>query len=38
VLNYDVKFVNDGPRPANQYIASACLPDNSAKIMFRKRQ
>ncbi|KAJ7667675.1 cytochrome P450 [Mycena polygramma] len=37
VMNYDVKFVNDGPRPANQYLASACLPDSSAKIMFRKR-
>lgn len=38
VVNYDVKFVNDGPRPANQYMASACLPDSSAKVMFRKRQ
>ncbi|KAJ6516233.1 cytochrome P450 [Mycena sanguinolenta] len=38
VMNYDVKFVDDGPRPANQYMASACLPDSSAKIMFRKRQ
>ncbi|KAJ7507426.1 cytochrome P450 [Mycena galericulata] len=38
VVNYDVKFVNDGPRPPNQYIASACLPDSSAKMMFRKRQ
>ncbi|KAJ6627498.1 cytochrome P450 [Mycena sp. CBHHK59/15] len=38
VLNYDVKFVNDGPRPANQYMASACLPDSSAKIMFRRKQ
>ncbi|KAJ7122772.1 cytochrome P450 [Mycena epipterygia] len=38
VMNYDVKFVNDGPRPANQYMASACLPDSSAKIMFRRRQ
>ncbi|KAJ7873317.1 cytochrome P450 [Mycena olivaceomarginata] len=37
VVNYDVKFVDDGPRPANQYMASACLPDSSAKIMFRKR-
>ncbi|KAK7061429.1 cytochrome P450 [Favolaschia claudopus] len=36
VLNYDVQFV-DGKRPANQYMASACLPDSSAKIMFRRR-
>ncbi|KAJ7047698.1 cytochrome P450 [Mycena alexandri] len=38
VVNYDVKFVNDGPRPPNMYMASACLPDSAAKIMFRKRQ
>ncbi|KAJ7499254.1 cytochrome P450 [Mycena latifolia] len=38
VLNYDVKFVDNGPRPQNQYMASACLPDSSAKVMFRKRQ
>ncbi|KAJ6567199.1 cytochrome P450 [Mycena vulgaris] len=38
VVNYDVKFVDDGPRPANQYMASACLPDSSAKVMIRKRE
>ncbi|KAJ6457419.1 cytochrome P450 [Mycena vitilis] len=38
VLNYDIKLPNDEGRPANQYVASACLPHASAKVLFRKRQ
>jgi hypothetical protein len=38
VLNYDIKVANGEGRPANQYIASACLPHASAKVLFRKRQ
>jgi hypothetical protein len=37
VLNFDIKLQEEGVRPANQYIASACLPHSSAKVMFRKR-
>ncbi|KAJ7780167.1 cytochrome P450 [Mycena maculata] len=38
VINYDVKLAKDEGRPPNQYIASACLPHASAKVLFRKRQ
>ncbi|KAJ6568361.1 cytochrome P450 [Mycena vulgaris] len=38
VLNYDVKLQNDEGRPQNQYIASACIPHASAKVLFRKRR
>ncbi|KAJ7036533.1 cytochrome P450 [Mycena alexandri] len=38
VLNYDIKLPNNEGRPANQYVASACLPHATAKVLFRKRQ
>ncbi|KAF7301161.1 Cytochrome P450 [Mycena indigotica] len=37
VLNYDVRFVDNGPRPKNHYMASACLPDSLAQVQIRKR-
>ncbi|KZT39044.1 cytochrome P450 [Sistotremastrum suecicum HHB10207 ss-3] len=36
MLNYDVKFAS-GKRPADRAIASLCLPDSSAEVLFRKR-
>ncbi|KAH9929782.1 cytochrome P450 [Fomitopsis serialis] len=38
VLNYDMKFEDDGPRPPNKWFAAAVIPDRSAKVYFRKRQ
>ncbi|KAK7031683.1 cytochrome P450 monooxygenase 51 [Favolaschia claudopus] len=38
VLNYDIKLADGEDRPANQYVASACLPHATAKVFFRKRQ
>ncbi|TFK45956.1 cytochrome P450 [Heliocybe sulcata] len=36
VSTYDIKFA-DGVQPANTYFATACVPDNKAKVLFRKR-
>ncbi|KAF9819212.1 hypothetical protein IEO21_02251 [Rhodonia placenta] len=38
VLNYDVKFEDEGKRPANVWFATTVLPAPGAKVMFRKRQ
>jgi hypothetical protein len=38
VINYDVKFPDDGPRPANEHFGLAVVPDSNAKVLFRKRQ
>ncbi|KAF7309424.1 Cytochrome P450 [Mycena indigotica] len=41
LLNYDIKLEPKDEvkgRPENQYIASACLPNEKAKVLFRKRQ
>ncbi|KZT08765.1 cytochrome P450, partial [Laetiporus sulphureus 93-53] len=38
VLNYDVKFENEGKRPNNFMLATTVLPDPNAKVMFRKRK
>ena len=38
VLNYDFKLAEDGPRPANIYVAQNVIPDPTAQLVFRKRQ
>ena len=38
VLNYDVRFAEEGKRPANIRFGPADLPSHNAKVMFRKRQ
>ncbi|OCH95707.1 cytochrome P450 [Obba rivulosa] len=38
LLNYDVKFEREGVRPENKWVATAIIPDPTAKVMFRKRQ
>jgi len=49
LLNYDIKFGNDGEeggrkglgeekRPKNQFFADACFPDATVKVLFRKRR
>ncbi|KAJ7065402.1 cytochrome P450 [Mycena amicta] len=39
LLNYDIKLEDEAKgRPENQYIASACLPNEKAKVLFKKRQ
>ena len=38
VVNYDVKFPNDGARPPNQYFGTAVVPNTKAMVLFRKRQ
>jgi len=37
LINYDVKFENDGGVPAEHWEGSACTPNSSAQVMFRKR-
>ena len=38
VLNYDVKFAEEGKRPANIRFGPADLPSHSAQVLFRKRR
>ncbi|GJJ15196.1 hypothetical protein Clacol_009472 [Clathrus columnatus] len=38
VLNYDVKMENEGVRPPNIVVASSCIPDMTAHVMFRRRR
>jgi hypothetical protein len=38
VINYDIKLENAGARPDDMWIVSACVPNISAEVMFRKRQ
>ena len=38
VYAYDVKFKDEGVRPPNEWIASACLPNRKAEVLFRKRK
>ncbi|KAJ7477068.1 cytochrome P450 [Mycena galericulata] len=39
LLNYDVKLEDESAgRPPNQWFAAICIPNGSAKVMFRKRQ
>lgn len=38
VLNYDVKLENEGIRPPNMDFGFACVPNQKAEVLFRKRQ
>ena len=38
VLNYDIKFEEEGKRPANIRFGPADLPSHSAQVLFRKRR
>lgn len=37
LLTYDVKMEEEGVRPRNRWIGAACIPDQHANVMFRKR-
>jgi len=37
VMNYDVKLEKEGVRPRDTWIMSACIPNPSAKVLFRRR-
>jgi hypothetical protein len=37
VYTYDVKFEKEGVRPPNAWLMGACIPNRTAKVMFRKR-
>ena len=37
VLTYDVKMPREGERPRDLWLASVCVPNRTAKVMFRKR-
>ena len=37
VVSYDVKLEDEGVRPKNFWLASVCVPNMNAKVMFRKR-
>jgi len=36
VMNYDVKVENEGVRPPDKWIMSACIPNPNAKLLFRR--
>ena len=38
VLNYDIKFAEEGKRPANLGFGPADLPSHTAQVLFRKRR
>ena len=38
LLNYDIKFAEEGRRPANIRFGPANLPSTSAKVLLRKRR
>ncbi|TBU42680.1 cytochrome P450 [Dichomitus squalens] len=38
VLNYDVKFAEEGKRPTNVRFGPADLPSHNAQVLFRKRR
>jgi cytochrome P450 len=38
VLNYDVKLENEGVRPTDVWYGPACVPNQTAEVMFRKRR
>ena len=37
VVTYDVKLVDNAPRPRTMYFEMTLIPDPSAKVMFRRR-
>jgi len=38
VIHYDVKTVEDGVRPPDEWVGPICSPAKDAKILFRRRQ
>ncbi len=38
IVNYDIKFADDGKRPSNLRVAFNVLPALDAQVMFRARQ
>ena len=38
VLNYDVRFAEEGKRPPNLRFGPANLPSHTAQVLFRKRR
>ncbi|KAI1791098.1 cytochrome P450 [Ganoderma leucocontextum] len=38
VLNYDIKFAEEGKRPPNLRFGPADLPSHTAQVLFRKRR
>ena len=38
ILNYDVKLENEGVRPPDTWLGAYCVPNQKAKMLFRKRQ
>ena len=38
VTNYDIKFAEEGKRPANLRFGPADLPSHTAQVLFRKRR
>ena len=37
LLSYDVKFEQEGVRPPNEWLMGGCIPNRTAKVLFRKR-
>ena len=37
VLNYDIKFANEGVRPVNMVSSLTVAPNKEARVLFRKR-
>ena len=37
VLKYDIKFVDEGRRPDNEWMATTIQPSLTAQVLFRKR-
>lgn len=38
VVTYDVKMKEDGALPSSRWIFTALIPDQKAKVLFRRRQ
>jgi hypothetical protein len=38
VLTYDVKLEDEGVRPTDMWFGGACMPNQTAEVLFRKRQ
>ena len=38
VVNYDVRLENEGVRPADMWVATSCVPNPTAEVLFRKRK
>ena len=37
VMTYDVKLEVEGVRPPDMWVMTACVPNQNAKVLFRKR-